>query len=103
MERGKFLLAEDDLIKQEQQLAKEKTDMALQRLRKEEMKAKRAIRQHAKRQKYDIIVEASKFSYPYNLDFFALITSLNHMLMALCVWITETIKLLWRIRREDNR
>ena len=53
VERGKFLLAEDDLIKQEQQLAKEKTDMALQRLRKEEMKAKRAIRQHAKRQKYD--------------------------------------------------
>lgn len=51
VERGKFLLAEDDLIKQEQQLAKEKTDMALQRLRKEEMKAKRAIRQHAKRQK----------------------------------------------------
>ncbi|XP_056018167.1 cilia- and flagella-associated protein 74-like isoform X2 [Ostrea edulis] len=51
VERGKFLLAEDDLVKQEQQLAKEKTDMALQRLRKEEMKAKRAVRQHARRQR----------------------------------------------------
>lgn len=45
-------MAEDDLVKQEQQLAKEKTDMALQRLRKEEMKAKRAVRQHARRQRY---------------------------------------------------
>ncbi|XP_062567014.1 cilia- and flagella-associated protein 74-like isoform X2 [Saccostrea cucullata] len=61
VERGKFLLAEDDLIKQEQQLAKEKTDMALQRLRKEEMKAKRAVRQHARRQRdYQTAMEEQK-------------------------------------------
>ncbi|XP_061162453.1 cilia- and flagella-associated protein 74-like [Saccostrea echinata] len=61
VERGKFLLAEDDLIKQEQQLAKEKTDMALQRLRKEEMKAKRAVKQHARRQRdYQTAMEEQK-------------------------------------------
>lgn len=69
VERGKFLLAEDDLIKQEQQLAKEKTDMALQRLRKEEMKAKRAIRQHAKRQKdYQTALEDQKRRQQMTVD-----------------------------------
>jgi len=42
VERGKYLLQEDELIKREHLLAKQKTDMALQRLHKEEMKAKKA-------------------------------------------------------------
>ncbi|KAK3105163.1 hypothetical protein FSP39_018521 [Pinctada imbricata] len=51
VERGKFLLAEDDLIKQEQQLAKEKTEMALQRLKKEERKARLAEKNLLKMQR----------------------------------------------------
>ncbi|XP_052245790.1 cilia- and flagella-associated protein 74-like [Dreissena polymorpha] len=39
VERGKFLLAEDELVKREDRLAKEKTDLAIRRLRKEEKKA----------------------------------------------------------------
>ncbi|KAL3862108.1 hypothetical protein ACJMK2_008101 [Sinanodonta woodiana] len=42
VERGRFLLAEDDLVKKEQLLSKEKTTMALRRLRKEERKARQA-------------------------------------------------------------
>ena len=44
VERGKFLLAEDDLIKKEDRLAKEKTELAMRRLRKEEKNAKQAER-----------------------------------------------------------
>ena len=51
VERGKFLLAEDDLIKQEQQLAKEKTEMALARLKKEERKARMAEKNLVKMQR----------------------------------------------------
>lgn len=43
VERGRYLLAEDELIKKEHQLATEKTDMALERLRKEEWKVRKAI------------------------------------------------------------
>ncbi|CAG2192855.1 unnamed protein product [Mytilus edulis] len=43
VERGKFLLAEDELVKKEHQLATEKTDMALDRLKKEEWKVRKAI------------------------------------------------------------
>lgn len=43
VERGRYLLAEDELIKKEHQLATEKTDMALDRLRNEEWKVRKAI------------------------------------------------------------
>ena len=39
VERGKFILAEDDLLRQEHQLAKDKTHAALRRLHKEQSMA----------------------------------------------------------------
>ena len=36
VEQGKFILVEDDLLHQEQQLAKDKTHAALERLHKEQ-------------------------------------------------------------------
>merc|ERR1711963_788066 len=43
VERGKFILAEDDLLQREHQLSKEKTDMAMVRLHKEEQLARQAL------------------------------------------------------------
>ncbi|XP_076472381.1 cilia- and flagella-associated protein 74-like isoform X2 [Babylonia areolata] len=48
VERGKFLLAEDDLLQQEQQLAKDKTHAALHRLQKEKSLAGEARRNKIK-------------------------------------------------------
>jgi hypothetical protein len=42
VERGKFLLAEDDLVRKEQLVARQKTDMALHRLHKEKSNARTA-------------------------------------------------------------
>ena len=44
VERGKFLLKEDELMKKENSLAKEKTQLAMKRLKKEEKKARQAER-----------------------------------------------------------
>ena len=46
VERGKFLLAEDELVRKEDRLAKEKTDLAIRRLKKEEKKASQAERNY---------------------------------------------------------
>ncbi|GFR64636.1 cilia- and flagella-associated protein 74 [Elysia marginata] len=43
VERGKFLLAEDDLLQREHKLSQEKTDMAMVRLAKEETLARQAL------------------------------------------------------------
>ncbi|XP_071146387.1 cilia- and flagella-associated protein 74-like isoform X1 [Mytilus edulis] len=57
VERGKFLLAEDELVKKEHQLATEKTDMALDRLKKEEWKVRKAIhhRKSKERQQFEAL------------------------------------------------
>ncbi|XP_052759795.1 cilia- and flagella-associated protein 74-like isoform X2 [Mya arenaria] len=52
VERGKFLLAEDELVKKEDRLAKEKTDLAIRRLRKEERKAAQAERNLRNQQRF---------------------------------------------------
>ena len=44
VERGKFILAEDELLRQEQQLARDKTHAALDRLQKEKLLANQARR-----------------------------------------------------------
>lgn len=51
VERGKYLLAEDDLMKKEQKLIMEKTKMALQRLNKEEKYARQAASNRTKRER----------------------------------------------------
>nr|KAG5691854.1 hypothetical protein BaRGS_033458 [Batillaria attramentaria] len=48
VERGKFILAEDELLRQEQILAKDKTEAALHRLYKEQSLARQAGRNMAK-------------------------------------------------------
>ena len=52
VERGKFILAEDDLLQREHQLSKEKTDMAMVRLHKEEQLARQALITRRKDEKY---------------------------------------------------
>ena len=42
VEQGKFILVEDDLLRQEQQLARDKTHAALERLHKEKSLANQA-------------------------------------------------------------
>ena len=42
VEQGKFILVEDDLLRQEQQLARDKTHAALERLHKEKSLASQA-------------------------------------------------------------
>ncbi|KAL5014793.1 hypothetical protein ScPMuIL_009063 [Solemya velum] len=54
VERGKYLLAEDDLMKKEQKLIMEKTKMALQRLNKEEKYARQAASNRTKRERDQI-------------------------------------------------
>ncbi|XP_052267472.1 cilia- and flagella-associated protein 74-like isoform X2 [Dreissena polymorpha] len=62
VERGKFLLAEDELVKREDRLAKEKTDLAIRRLRKEEKKAAQAERnlRNQHRTHYEIMREKQR-------------------------------------------
>jgi hypothetical protein len=52
VERGKYLLAEDELIKKEHQLATEKTDMAMDRLKKEEWKVRKAIHHRRTKERF---------------------------------------------------
>lgn len=54
VERGKYLLAEDELIKKEHQLATEKTDMAMDRLKKEEWKVRKAIHHRRTKEKQEM-------------------------------------------------
>ncbi|XP_035828407.1 cilia- and flagella-associated protein 74 [Aplysia californica] len=62
VERGKFILAEDDLLQREHQLSKEKTDMAMVRLHKEEQLARQALVTRRKDQKthHDAVMDAQR-------------------------------------------
>lgn len=55
VERGKFLLAEDELVRKEDRLAKEKTELAIRRLKKEERKAAQAERNLRNQHRYRVI------------------------------------------------
>ena len=52
VDRGKFLLKEDELMKKENSLAKEKTELAMKRLKKEERKARQAQQNMRTRDRY---------------------------------------------------
>ncbi len=51
MERGKYVLAEEDLKSQEERLEQERGENAMQRARKENMKALQAERRRRNREK----------------------------------------------------
>ena len=55
VERGKFLLAEDELVRKEDRLAKEKTDLAIRRLKKEEKKASQAERNYKNQKRLEFL------------------------------------------------
>ncbi|RUS80783.1 hypothetical protein EGW08_011453, partial [Elysia chlorotica] len=62
VERGKFLLAEDDLLHREHKLSQEKTDMAMVRLAKEETLARQALTHRRKddRTRRDVKLDAER-------------------------------------------
>ncbi|GFO21947.1 cilia- and flagella-associated protein 74 [Plakobranchus ocellatus] len=62
VERGKFLLAEDDLLQREHKLSQEKTDMAMVRLAKEETLARQALTHRRKedRTRRDVQMDAER-------------------------------------------
>lgn len=99
VERGKFLLVEDELIKKETTLSKEKTNLALKRLKKEERKALQAERNLKKRNRIQQEVLKEKQQHQQQLVESAHMSHVKHE-----KFVTDTVqKFKQRQENEDAR